>query len=68
MHHQRELSLKAKLSIYQSIYVSTFTYVHELWLVTVRKRLWIQEAEIHLREIPYFSLRNRERSSAIREL
>lgn len=27
---KKELSLEAKLSIYQPIYVSTFTYGHEL--------------------------------------
>ena len=30
---KRELSRKAKLSIYQSIYVPTLTYGHELWVV-----------------------------------
>ncbi|KAK3561854.1 hypothetical protein QTP86_017487, partial [Hemibagrus guttatus] len=33
---KKELSRKAKLSIYQSIYVSTLTYGHELWLMTER--------------------------------
>lgn len=32
----KELSGKAKLSIYWSLYVPTFTYVHELWVVTER--------------------------------
>ena len=31
---KRELSQKAKLSIYKSIYVPTLTYGHELWVVT----------------------------------
>ncbi len=30
---KRELSRKAKLSIYQSIYVPTLTCGHELWVV-----------------------------------
>ena len=36
----RELSQKAKLSIYRSIYIPTLTltYGHELWLVTERMR------------------------------
>ncbi|KAK3508624.1 hypothetical protein QTP70_000911 [Hemibagrus guttatus] len=32
----KELSRKAKLSIYQSIYVPTLTYGHELWVMTKR--------------------------------
>ncbi|KAK3518142.1 hypothetical protein QTP70_033233 [Hemibagrus guttatus] len=33
---KKELSRKAKLSIYQSIYVPTLTYSHELWVMTER--------------------------------
>ncbi|KAK3512666.1 hypothetical protein QTP70_020883 [Hemibagrus guttatus] len=33
---KKELSRKAKLSIYQSIYVPTLTYGHELWVKTKR--------------------------------
>jgi len=32
---KRELSQKAKLSIYRSIYVPTLTYGHKLWVVTL---------------------------------
>ncbi|KAK3522936.1 hypothetical protein QTP86_009714 [Hemibagrus guttatus] len=35
---KKELSRKAKLSIYQSIYVPTLTYGHELWVMTERAR------------------------------
>ncbi|KAK0142406.1 hypothetical protein N1851_019850 [Merluccius polli] len=35
---KRELSRKAKLSIYQSIYVPALTYGHELWVMTERTR------------------------------
>ena len=35
---KRELSRKAKLSIYRSVYVPTLTYGHELWVVTERTR------------------------------
>ena len=35
---KRELSQKAKLSIYRSIYIPTLTYGHELWVVTERTR------------------------------
>ncbi|KAK3561586.1 hypothetical protein QTP86_010664 [Hemibagrus guttatus] len=33
---KKELSRKAKLSIYQSIYIPTLTYGHELWVMTER--------------------------------
>ncbi|KAK3538878.1 hypothetical protein QTP86_018763 [Hemibagrus guttatus] len=33
---KKELSRKAKLSIYQSIYAPTLTYGHELWVMTKR--------------------------------
>ncbi|KAK3538621.1 hypothetical protein QTP86_008833 [Hemibagrus guttatus] len=33
---KKELSRKAKLSIYQSIYAPTLTYAHELWVMTER--------------------------------
>ena len=65
---KRELSRKAKLSIYQSIYVPTLTYGHELWVVTERTRSRIQAAEMSfLRRVAGLSLRDRVRSSAIRE-
>ncbi|KAK3568482.1 hypothetical protein QTP86_008239 [Hemibagrus guttatus] len=38
---KKELSRKAKLSIYQSIYVPTLTYGHELWVMTERMKLEI---------------------------
>uniref|UniRef100_A0A8C4X372 Uncharacterized protein n=1 Tax=Erpetoichthys calabaricus TaxID=27687 RepID=A0A8C4X372_ERPCA len=47
------------LSIYQSIYVPTLTYGHELWVVTERTRSRIQAAEM--------SFLRRVRSSVIRE-
>ncbi|KAI3373314.1 hypothetical protein L3Q82_006613 [Scortum barcoo] len=43
---KKELSRKAKLSIYQSIYVPTLTYGHELWVMTERTRSRIQAAEM----------------------
>ncbi|KAK3521471.1 hypothetical protein QTP70_005768 [Hemibagrus guttatus] len=42
----KELSWKAKLLIYQSIYVPTLTYGHELWVMTERIRSWIQPAKM----------------------
>ena len=41
---KKELSQKAKLSIYRSIYVPTLTYGHELWVVTERTRKWASSA------------------------
>ncbi|KAK3565439.1 hypothetical protein QTP86_009697 [Hemibagrus guttatus] len=43
---KKKLSRKAKLSIYQSIYVPTLTYGHELWVMTERIRSRIQAAEM----------------------
>ncbi|KAK3564249.1 hypothetical protein QTP86_012027 [Hemibagrus guttatus] len=43
---KKELSQKAKLLIYQSIYVSTLTYSHELWVMNERIRSRIQVAEM----------------------
>ncbi|KAK3536250.1 hypothetical protein QTP86_000153 [Hemibagrus guttatus] len=43
---KKELSQKAKLSIYQSIYVPTLTYGHELWVMTKRVRSQIQAAKM----------------------
>nr|XP_054599772.1 uncharacterized protein LOC129164266 [Nothobranchius furzeri] len=65
---KRELSQKVKLSIYRSIYVPTLTYGHELWVVTDRMRSRIQAAEMSfLRRVAGLSLRDRVRSSVIRE-
>ncbi|KAK0132400.1 Craniofacial development protein 2 [Merluccius polli] len=65
---KRELSRKAKLSIYQSIYVPALTYGHELWVMTERTRSWVQAAKMSfLRRVAGLSLRDRVRSSVIRE-
>ena len=64
---KKELSRKAKLSIYRSIFVPTLTYGHELWVVTERTRSRVQAAEMSfLRRVAGFSLRDRVRSSVIR--
>lgn len=36
---KKKLGMRAKLSIYGSIYFPTFTYGHNLWVVTKRIRL-----------------------------
>ncbi|KAL7857954.1 hypothetical protein AOLI_G00180560 [Acnodon oligacanthus] len=65
---KRELSRKAKLSIYRSVYVPTLTYAHELWVMTGRMRSRIQAAEMSfLRRVVGYTLFDRVRSSAIRE-
>ncbi|XP_016305013.1 uncharacterized protein LOC107660256 [Sinocyclocheilus anshuiensis] len=65
---KKELSLKAKLSIYQSIYVPTLTYGHELWIMPERMRSRIQAAEMSfLRRVAGRTLRDRVRSSVTRE-
>ncbi|PWA23723.1 hypothetical protein CCH79_00006096 [Gambusia affinis] len=65
---KRELSQKAKLSIYRSIYVPTLIYGPELWVMTERTRSRIQAAEMgFLRRVAGLSLRERVRSSVIRE-
>ncbi|KAK3539668.1 hypothetical protein QTP70_011124 [Hemibagrus guttatus] len=65
---EKELSRKAKLSIYQSIYVPTLTYGHELWVMTERVRSRIQAAEMSfLCRVAGRSLRDRVRSSVTRE-
>ncbi|KAK0154376.1 putative uncharacterized transposon-derived protein F52C9.6 [Merluccius polli] len=65
---KRELSQKAKFSIYQSIYVPALTYGHELWVMTERTRSRVQAAEMSfLCRVAGLSLRDRVRSSVIRE-
>ena len=65
---KKELSQKAKFFIYWSIYVPILTYGHELWVVTERTRSRIQAAEMgFLRRMSGLSLRDRVRSSVIRE-
>ncbi|KAL7846506.1 hypothetical protein SRHO_G00214860 [Serrasalmus rhombeus] len=62
---KKELSHKARLSIYWSIYVPTLTYGHELWVMTERTRSRIQAAEMSfLRRVSGLSLRDREVSQA----
>uniref|UniRef100_A0A8C6LCZ4 Reverse transcriptase domain-containing protein n=1 Tax=Nothobranchius furzeri TaxID=105023 RepID=A0A8C6LCZ4_NOTFU len=65
---KRELSQKAKLSIYRLIYVPTLTYGHELWVVTERTRSRVQAAKkSFLLRVSGLSLRDRLRSSVILE-
>ncbi|XP_048870381.1 uncharacterized protein LOC125742436 [Brienomyrus brachyistius] len=60
--------LKAKLSIYWTIFVPTLTYGHQLWVMTERMGLWLQAAKMRfLRRVSGLSLRDRVRCSDIRE-
>ena len=47
---KRELSQKAFLSIYRSIYVPSLTYSHELWVMTERMRLQVPVAKMSYNE------------------
>ena len=64
---KRELSQKAKLSIYWSVFVHTLTYGHELWVMTERMRSQVQAAKMSFLMMGGVSLRDRVRSSAIQE-
>ncbi|KAK0147518.1 hypothetical protein N1851_012990 [Merluccius polli] len=64
---KRELSQKAKLLIYQAIYIPTLTYGHQLWVVTERTRSGIQAAEMSfLHRVAGLSVRDMVKSSDIR--
>ncbi|KAK3542076.1 hypothetical protein QTP86_011949 [Hemibagrus guttatus] len=64
---KKELSRKVKLLIYQSIYVPTLTYGHELWVMTERVRSRIQAAEMSFhRRVAGHSLTDRVKSSVTR--
>ncbi|KAK3545938.1 hypothetical protein QTP70_016959 [Hemibagrus guttatus] len=47
---KQELSRKAKLSIYQSIYAPTLTYGHELWVMTERV-IWVKADKAELQTL-----------------
>ena len=65
---KRELSQKAKLSIYRSIFIPTLTYGHEVWVMSERTRSRKQAAEISfLRRLAGVYLRHRVKSLVIRE-
>lgn len=58
---KREPSQKATPWIYQSIYILTLTYGHELWVVTERMRSWTQATGMTLpRRVAGLCLRDRD--------
>ena len=56
---KRELSKKAKLSIFRSVFVHILTYGHEPWVMTERERSQVQAFEMmFLRRIERVKLFN----------
>ena len=65
---KRELSKKAKLSIFIAVFIPILTYGHESWVMTERMRSQVQASEMRfLRRIEEVTLFNKVRSSEIRE-
>ena len=65
---KRELSKKAKLSIFKTVFVPILTYGHEFWVMTERVRSQVQASEMRfLRRIEGVTLSNKVRSSEIRK-
>ena len=65
---KRELSKKAKLSIFKTVFVPILTYGHESWVMTERMRSQVQASEMRfLRRIEGVTLFNKVRSSEIRK-
>ena len=65
---KRELSKKAKLSIFKTVFVPNLTYGHESWVMTERMRSQVQASEMrYLRRIKGVTLFNKVRSSEIRK-
>ena len=65
---KRELSKKAKLSIFKAVFVPILTYGHEYWVMTERMRSQMQASEMRfLRRIEGVTLFNKVRSSEIRK-
>ena len=65
---KRELSKKAKLSIFTTVFVSILTYGHESLVMIKRVRLLVQASEMRfLQRIEGVTLFNKVRSSEIRK-
>ena len=65
---KRELSKKAKLSVFKTIYVPILTYGHESWVMTEKVRSQVQASEMRfLRRIEGVTLLDKVRSSEIRK-
>ena len=65
---KRELSKKAKLSVFKTVFVPILTYGHESLVMTERVRSQVQASEMEfLRKIDGVTLSNKVRSSEIRK-
>ena len=65
---KRELSKKAKLSIFKTAFVPILTYGHECWVVTKRVRSQVQASEMRfLQKIEGVTLFNKVQSSKIQK-
>ena len=63
---KRELSKKAKLSIFKAVFVPILTYSHESWVMTERMRSQVQASEMRFfRKIEGVRLFEKMRSSEI---
>lgn len=61
---KKVLSNEVQLSIYQSVYIPTLTYVHEFWVETERTMSRIQVAEMRfLQRVAGLSLRDMVKTS-----
>ena len=61
---KRELSKKAKLSIFKAVFIPILTHGHESWVMTKRVRSQVQAFEMRfLRRIEGVTLFNKVRSS-----
>ena len=65
---KRELSKKAKLSIFQTVFVPILTYGHESWIMTERMRSQVQASKMRfLRRMEEVTLLSKVRSSEIQK-
>ena len=65
---KRELSKKAKLSVFKAVFVRILTYGHESWVMTKRLRSQVQASEMRfLQRIEGATLFNKMRSSETRK-
>ncbi|GAB0098908.1 hypothetical protein DMENIID0001_147150 [Sergentomyia squamirostris] len=63
-----ELGRKAKMSVYQAVYVPVLTYGHDIWVMTERIRSRLQAAEMRfLRAVKGVTRSDRIRNTHIRE-
>ena len=72
LHHsvvmKRELSKKAKLSVFKTVFVPILTCGHESWVMIERVRSQVQASEMRfLRKIEGVTLLDKVRSSEIRK-